>query len=186
MEHLSEKQLLDYLSGESLPREKTVVDKHLAECRACQANLAELRSDLKDIIKVFPEEPDGVFWASYPVRLRQRMEEGRRTGGAFFLPEWITALAGVSFAIAFIFILITGDVYQEVPLNYETWQAAAFYQPTDYTDDIEIVDYALAEIIEIEDIDFMPVEETTFYETLEEMSEEELEAVFAMMEGYNI
>lgn len=186
MEHITETQLIDYSSGDISPNKKTEYEKHLTECNVCQRMLTELQEDLRAVTGVFPEDPDQVFWASYSVRVRQRMEDEKRTAGAFFLPEWMTALAGVSFAIAFIFMLITGDVYKEIPLNYETWQAAALYQPTDYADDIETVDYALAEIIEVKDIDFLPLEEETLYETLEAMTDEELEAVFEMMEGYNI
>jgi|GEM_PF-1504988 len=186
MKHLSEDLMIDYAGGELNPGEAAEFKRHLAECAACREELAELQADLSAVREVFPAEPDKVFWAVYPVKLRERMTGRSKKSAPVFLPEWITALAGVSFAVTLAFMLATGKMYlSEAPMSYSEWSQSYLYQPVEAAESEDIVDAALAEVVEASELDFMPVSEEDIYQLLGNMSEEELAALFKDMEKYS-
>ena len=186
MEHLTEYQLLDYSGREMPAAEAEITQRHLLDCAECRGALSRLQADLSAIREAFPAEPDAVFWAAYPVRLRERMTVKKKRIIQVFLPEWITALAGISFALTLAFMLATGKMYlNEVPMSYGEWSQAYIYQPLDATESKDIVDYALAKVVEVPDWDFIPLGEDDIFDLLQEMTDAELTVLFEDMANYD-
>ncbi len=186
MQHLTEFQLIDYISGEVYPEIREAFRQHLMECDECGKRLAELKSDLNMIKESFPTEPDSVFWASYPVRLWNRMESRDDSVNFAGIQQWITAFLGAAFAAVILIILLSGQKPTEIPMNYEDWHASYIYEPVDFIDDEIIIDEALSEIVDLPDIDFMPVNENQIFDMMEAMSEEELMMLFETMEAFTL
>lgn len=179
MGHLNEYKLIDYLGGDCTENEQTSIEKHLNDCWECRGKLDELRGDLEDITKVYPEEPGELFWVNYPVKLKERMDGAVQFTQKGYFRQWATALAGAAFAAALIFTLFINAGMNSIPLSFEEWSSYSLYTPVDFEAlDEGMVNSALGTTVDIQNIDFLPVNESDLTDMMNDMSAEELEKVF--------
>ncbi|MBC8277835.1 MAG: zf-HC2 domain-containing protein [FCB group bacterium] len=185
MEHLTEYQLIDYNSGELTYLEKRIVEDHFEACPDCRTRFTELCGDLESITEIFPAEPDNVFWAAYPVRLRERMEKKVTSPAAGYFQQWATALTGVAFSAVMVFMLMVGGSVDKFPQYFDEWAYSSAYSESELYE-VDDMDYILAEIMDPVAPDFLPVDEYEITELLDTMSEDEIEALFQVMENVSI
>ena len=185
MEHLSEYQLIDYNSDELTNIEKRIVEDHFEVCPECKTKFTELCGDLESIAEIFPAEPDNVFWAAYPVRLRERMEKRVTSPAAGYFQQWATALTGVAFSAVMVFMLMAGGSVNDSPQYFDGWAYSTVYSETELPE-VDDMDYILAEIINPITPDFLPADQYEITELLDTMSDDEIEALFKVMENISI
>ena len=185
MEHLTEYQLIEYHFDELSYLERKIVEDHLNSCPECREKIEELHGELNSIVEIFPAEPDNVFWAAYPVRLRERMEKKAASPAAGYFQQWAAAVTGVAFSAVMVFFLMTGGNGYDAQSYYDGWAASAIdLEPEAYVSGD--VDYVLAEIIDPVMPDFLPSDDYAMSELLETMSDDEFEDLFKAMENITI
>ncbi|MGA7828889.1 MAG: DUF2275 domain-containing protein [Geobacteraceae bacterium] len=79
MDHDSVRHTLsEYLDGAVTPAEKSLIEKHLAECRECRASLRELEQTVQQLRNLGELEPPP--WLAARIMARVREEAGREKG----------------------------------------------------------------------------------------------------------
>ncbi|PYX98819.1 MAG: hypothetical protein DMG64_20745, partial [Acidobacteria bacterium] len=99
MNHPSEQNLVLYFYGDA-PR-AAALDRHLAECKECAAEFAQLRATLSAIDYPVPDRPadyEAQLWSTLRPRLEQS-EAPRRSAWAAVLQPRRWAIAGALAAI---------------------------------------------------------------------------------------
>jgi len=105
--------LSEYLDGAVTPAEKSLIEKHLKECRDCRNALRELEKTIHHVRNLGEVEPPP--WLAVKVMARVREEAGRKTGvlrRLLAVPlRWRVSVE----AAALVFLSVTGYlVYQNV------------------------------------------------------------------------
>jgi hypothetical protein len=96
--HCARETLLDLAEG--LPVD-AAARAHLAGCGECSRRVSELKQTLSTVAQVAGEEPGAEYWASFALRLRERIggEETPRTARA---PRWLWAVAAAAAVALFL------------------------------------------------------------------------------------
>ena len=114
MDHDSIRHMLsEYLDGAVTPAEKSLIEKHLKECRDCRNALRELEKTIHHVRNLGEVEPPP--WLTVKVMARVREEAGRKKGvlsRLLLVPlRWRVSVE----AAALVFLSVTGYlVYQNV------------------------------------------------------------------------
>ena len=114
MDHDAIRHMLsEYLDGAVTPAEKSLIEKHLEECRDCRNSLRELEETIHHVRSLGEVEPPP--WLVVKVMARVREEAGRKTGvlrRLLSVPlRWRVSVE----AAALVFLSVTGYlVYQNV------------------------------------------------------------------------
>ena len=185
MEHISEYRLIEYNSGELAADEISEIENHLELCDKCRERLIALREDLDAIAAIFPAEPQPAFWASYLPRLRGRMEKGSSVVFGYF-HQLSTVLAGAAAAAVLLIFLTGGFNTKTVPLYFEEWSAVNIYESLPADIDADIFDQAFSQMIDISEPEFLPINDYDITEMLNQLSSNEVNEVFDLLEKQSI
>jgi hypothetical protein len=83
--HVRER-LFEYISGETTPEENAAIAEHLAQCASCRED-RRLLGEAMDLLPAGGTPPserqDEQFWASFPARVEERINAGRRSRASF-------------------------------------------------------------------------------------------------------
>ena len=98
--------LSEYLDGMLPPRRQGQVERHLASCESCQAELDSLRITVSLLQRVPQVEPSRSFVFAAPAAASPLVERPRRVQGS---PNWVFAAAGASLAML-LAVLVSADM----------------------------------------------------------------------------
>ena len=184
MEHLTEYQIFEYISGEPDSESITIMEAHLNNCAVCRNQIQEYREDLTSIETGFPEEPSDIFWINYLPKLRQLMTESD-VNEPGFVSNLASAFSGILVA-AVIFTLLAGWFPENVvDLQFEEWFADnltnsyIYYYDEDYFNDIYTSEMDLQQIDEI-------LPDDNIFDILESINMDELEEALSIIKDETI
>jgi anti-sigma factor RsiW len=105
-------ELSAYAAGSLADDERARVERHLADCVACRATVADFRLLLDQLAMTAPAPPD-IAWPRYRAELRRRRETqvGTQSGAMFarwLRPVPLAAATAVSAACAIVLYLANG------------------------------------------------------------------------------
>jgi anti-sigma factor RsiW len=87
-----QERLSAYLDGELPPAERAAVEAHLAGCPECTTFLTELAA-VDQVATALPAEASEGYFATFPARVRSRLEASKAQSRRRRLPTWTWALA---------------------------------------------------------------------------------------------
>ena len=185
MEHISEITQLEYHSGNLSEDERLKVEAHTEECADCRVRLTEFKEDLRTIVSCFPQEPEEAFWASYLPRLRKRME--KRVSHVFgFANQFAAGILGAAAAALLIIFFAGGFDSSFIPMHFEEWSAVNLYDHLPVDIEVDTFNEALGELTDIKDPKFIQLSEYDIMEMMQDLSAEEVDAVFEIIKNTTI
>ena len=87
-----QERLSAYLDGELPPAERAAVEAHLAGCPECTTFLTELAA-VDQVATALPAEASEGYFATFPARVRSRLEASKVESRRRRLPTWTWAVA---------------------------------------------------------------------------------------------
>jgi len=175
MDHLTEYEIIDYLSGELTEQSRMESEKHLEECQKCRDKAAEYNRVINGAVSVFPREPEEIFWINYLPNLHTRMSESP-TREAGFLHQLTATLTGNLVVLLTIIMFSGGFQTDTLELNFETWLADKFYEPLYLEANLEIEKEKFFDEFDLEYLESSSYYQESYLELLDEITYEQLEA----------
>jgi hypothetical protein len=160
--HLSAEQLIDLAEGTRSERDPGVAP-HLADCAACQRQLADLRTTLASIPDDEVPEPSPLFWDHFQQRVREQIATEQDPTfarlkprapwilgeiAAFLRPRVVLPIAAAAVAVAVTVMLNSRVELPAVPVpagSQQATSAPATESVPDGTSRVELLNDSLAE-----------------------------------------
>ncbi len=143
------KLLFEYHDESLPPEQKEEVQKHLAGCEGCRANLEEIRQTLGFLTQDRVPEREESFWVDFLPQVRSRIEQKQKTRWLTWPKiRWAVGLVSVLALVVVGSLVLTGKdqnlTQQETGQVLET--GIALSDPDSYTDQLaEVLSTAGAE-----------------------------------------
>lgn len=174
MNHLTEYEIIDYLSEELSEQSIKEFDLHLAACSECKDKVEEYNRIINGAKSVFPPEPEEIFWINYLPHLRERMS-GVPSHEAGFLHQIAATLTGGLIVLISIIMFAGGFNAERLELNYESWLADKLYETVYIEENSDFTEEFYKEF-DLEYYESSSIYQENYQDLFNEISYEQLEA----------
>lgn len=180
MIHLTEYEIIDYLSGELSEQSRKDFEFHLAKCPECKDKVGEYNRIIGGAKSVFPPEPEEIFWVNYLLHLRERMS-GLPTREAGFIHQLAATLTGGLIVLMSIIMLAGGFSANTLELNFESWLADKLYEPVYFEENLNYTSEDFLGEFDLEYYESSSFYQENYQELFDEISYDQLEAAIEVI-----